>query len=75
MKLGSGILKSTFQQLSDKNFNFYNSLVLTYDLAFQRTHFWITPPTPHVSTTMMRQQTTATICHYNTDRNYRIMNL
>jgi hypothetical protein len=76
MKLGNGILKSTVQQLSDENFHFYNSLVLTYDLAFQRTHFRITPPpTSHVSTTMMRQQTTTTICHYNTDHNYRIMNL
>jgi hypothetical protein len=28
----------------DENFQFYNSLVLTDDLAFQRTHFWITPP-------------------------------
>jgi hypothetical protein len=44
MKLGSGILKSTVQQLSDENFHFYNSLVLSDDLAFQRTHFRITPP-------------------------------
>jgi hypothetical protein len=44
MKLGSGILKSTVQQLSDEKFHFYNSLVLTDDLAFQRTHFRITPP-------------------------------
>jgi hypothetical protein len=44
MKLGSGILKSTVQQLSDENFHFYNSLVLTDDLAFQRTHFQITTP-------------------------------
>jgi hypothetical protein len=44
MKLGSGILKSTVQQLSDENFHFYNYLVLTDDLAFQRTHFRITPP-------------------------------
>jgi hypothetical protein len=44
MKLGSGILKSTVQQLSDENFHFYSSLVLTDDLAFQRTHFRITPP-------------------------------
>jgi hypothetical protein len=43
MKLGSGILKSTVQQLSDENFHFYDSLVLTDDLAFQRTHFLITP--------------------------------
>jgi hypothetical protein len=44
MKLGNGILKSTVQQLSDENFHFYNSLVLTDDLAFQRTHSRITPP-------------------------------
>jgi hypothetical protein len=75
MKLGNGILKSTVQQLSDENFHFYNSLVLTDDLAFQRTHFRITPPASHVSTTMMPQQTTTTICHYNTDHNYRIINL
>jgi hypothetical protein len=44
MKLGSGILKSTVQQLSDENFHFYNSLILTDDLTFQQTHFQITPP-------------------------------
>jgi hypothetical protein len=44
MKLGSGILKSTVQQLSDEKFYFYNSLVLTDDLSFQRTHFQIIPP-------------------------------
>jgi hypothetical protein len=44
MKLGSGIQKSSVQHLSDENFHFYNSLVLIDDLAFQRTHFWITPP-------------------------------
>jgi hypothetical protein len=44
MKLGNGILKTSIQNLSDENFPFYNSLVLTYDLAFQRTHFRITPP-------------------------------
>jgi hypothetical protein len=44
MKLGSRILKSSLQHLSDENFHFYNSLVLTDDLAFQRTHFRITPP-------------------------------
>jgi hypothetical protein len=44
MKLGSGILKSSVQYLSDENFHFYNSLVLTDDLAFQRTYFRITPP-------------------------------
>jgi hypothetical protein len=43
MKLGSGILKTIIQNLSDENFHLYNSLVLTDDLAFQRTHFWITP--------------------------------
>jgi hypothetical protein len=44
MKLGNGILKTSIQELSDEKFHFYNSLVLTDDLAFQRTHFRITPP-------------------------------
>jgi hypothetical protein len=44
MNLGNGILKTSIQNLSDENFHFYNSLVLTYDLTFQRTHFRITPP-------------------------------
>jgi hypothetical protein len=44
MKLGNGILKTSIQNLSDENFHFYNSLVLPDDLAFQRTHFRITPP-------------------------------
>jgi hypothetical protein len=44
MKLGSGILKTSIQNLSDEIFHFYNSLVLTDDLTFQRTHFRITPP-------------------------------
>jgi hypothetical protein len=44
MKLGNGILKTSIQDLSDENFHFYNLLVLTDDLAFQRTHFSITPP-------------------------------
>jgi hypothetical protein len=44
MKLGNGILKTSIQELSDENFHFYNSLVLTDDLAFQRTNFCITPP-------------------------------
>jgi hypothetical protein len=44
MKLGNVILKTSIQKLSDKSFHFYNSLVLTDDLAFQRTHFRITPP-------------------------------
>jgi hypothetical protein len=44
MKLGNGILKTSVQGLSDENFHFYNSLVLTDDLAFQRTYFRITPP-------------------------------
>jgi hypothetical protein len=48
MKLGSIILRTSIQNLSDEIFHFYNSLVLTDDLAFQRTHFWITPPNiPH----------------------------
>jgi hypothetical protein len=44
MKLGNRILKTSIQNLSDENFHFYNSLVLTGDLAFQRKHFRITPP-------------------------------
>jgi hypothetical protein len=44
MKLGSRILKTSIQHFSNENFHFYNSLVLTDDLAFQRTHFRITPP-------------------------------
>jgi hypothetical protein len=44
MNVGSGILKSTVQQLSDENFHFYNSLVLTDGLVFQQTHFRITHP-------------------------------
>jgi hypothetical protein len=44
MKLGNGILKTSIQNFSDENFHFYNSLVLTDDLAFQQTHFRITPP-------------------------------
>jgi hypothetical protein len=39
MKLGSRILKHSIQNLTDENFHFYNSLVLTDDLAFQRTPF------------------------------------
>jgi hypothetical protein len=49
MKLGRRILKSSVQHLSYENFHFYNYLVLTDDLAFQRTHFRITPPnTPRI---------------------------
>jgi hypothetical protein len=49
MKLGSGILKTSIQNLSYENFHFYNSLVLTDDLAFQRTYVRITPPNiPHI---------------------------
>jgi hypothetical protein len=44
MKLGNGILKTSVQNLSDESFHLYNSLVLTDDLAFQQTHFRITPP-------------------------------
>jgi hypothetical protein len=44
MKLVNGILKTSVQNLSDENFHFCGSLVLTDDLAFQRTHFRITPP-------------------------------
>jgi hypothetical protein len=42
--LGSGILKTSIQNLSDENLHFYNSLVLTDDLVFKLTHFQITPP-------------------------------
>jgi hypothetical protein len=35
MKLGNGILKTSIQDLSDEHFHFYNSIVLTDDLAFQ----------------------------------------
>jgi hypothetical protein len=49
MKLGSGILKHSIQNLRDENFHFYNLLVLTDDLAFQRTHFRTTPTNiPHL---------------------------
>jgi hypothetical protein len=49
MKLGNRILKTSIQNLLDKNLHFYNPLVLTDDLAFQRTCFWITPPNiPHL---------------------------
>jgi hypothetical protein len=44
MKLGNGILKKSVQEVSDAHFHFYNSLVLTDDLAFQRTYFRVTPP-------------------------------
>jgi hypothetical protein len=49
MQLGSGILKTSIQHLSDENLHLYNSLVLTDYLAFQRTYFRITPPNiPHI---------------------------
>jgi hypothetical protein len=44
MKLGNGILKTSIQDLSNENLHFYNFQVLTDDIAFQRTHFSITPP-------------------------------
>jgi hypothetical protein len=44
MKLGSEILKTSIKNLSDEIFHFYNSLVLTDDPVFQRTHFRIPPP-------------------------------
>jgi hypothetical protein len=44
MKFCSGILKTSIQNLKDEKFHFYNSLVLTNDLAFYRTHFRTTPP-------------------------------
>jgi hypothetical protein len=43
MKIGSGILKTSIQNLKEENFQLYNSLVLTDDLAFQRTYFRTTP--------------------------------
>jgi hypothetical protein len=43
MKLGSGILKHSIQNLKDENFQFYNSLILTDDLAFQQTRFRTIP--------------------------------
>jgi hypothetical protein len=43
INLGNGILKTSIQNLSDKNFHFYNSLVLIDELAFQQTNFQITP--------------------------------
>jgi hypothetical protein len=49
LKLGNGILKTSIQNLLEKNFHFYNSQVLTDDLAFQRTYFRIKPPNiPHL---------------------------
>jgi hypothetical protein len=44
MKLGNGILKTSIQNLSDENLYFCYSLVIADDLAFQHTHFRITPP-------------------------------
>jgi hypothetical protein len=44
MELGNGILKTSIKNLSDETIHFYNSLVVTDDLAFQRIHFRITPP-------------------------------
>jgi hypothetical protein len=72
MKLGSGILKTSIQNLFDENFHFYNSLVLTDDLAFQRTHFVSHPRTFHVYTTTIRRQMIMMTYHYNTNRIYRI---
>jgi hypothetical protein len=43
MKLGNRILETSIQTISDENFHLYYSLVMTDDLPFQRTHFWITP--------------------------------
>jgi hypothetical protein len=44
MKIGNGILKTLIHNLADENFHFYNSLLVTDDLAFRRTRFRITPP-------------------------------
>ena len=43
MKLGKGILKHTIDNCQKEKFHFYNSLVLTDDLAFQRIYFKGTP--------------------------------
>jgi hypothetical protein len=39
MKVCSGILKQAFNKANDEHFHYYNSLVLTDDIAFQRTYF------------------------------------
>jgi hypothetical protein len=43
MKLGSGILKHSIQNSKDENFHFYNLLIRTDGLTFQRAHFRTTP--------------------------------
>jgi hypothetical protein len=49
MNLSSGILKHSIQNSKDEDFHFYNSLVLTDDLVFQRTHFRKIPQNiPHL---------------------------
>jgi hypothetical protein len=75
MKLGSSILKSTVQKLSDKTSTSITLYYLQMISHFNEHIFGSYPPTSPVSTTMMYQQTTMTIYHYNTDRNYTIMNL
>jgi hypothetical protein len=52
IKLGNGTLENSIQEPLDENFHFYNSLVVTDDLAFQRTHFASPHPTFHVSFSM-----------------------
>jgi hypothetical protein len=44
MKLGSVILKHSIQDWKEENVHVCNSLVLTDDMAFQRTHFKKRPP-------------------------------
>jgi hypothetical protein len=49
LKQGSGILKHPIQNSKDEDLYFYNSLVLTGDLAFPQTHCKKTPPyIPHM---------------------------
>jgi hypothetical protein len=51
MKLCPGILNHALNQANDEHFHFYNSLVLTDVIAFQRVHFRKVPKnTPHMYT-------------------------
>ena len=43
MKIGGGILKREINKEDEEHFTFYNSFVLTDDLAFQRKYFKKTP--------------------------------
>jgi hypothetical protein len=73
MKLGNGILKTSIQELSDGNFHFYNSLVLTDDLARQRTPFRINHPTFHVSTSMTLYPIAQMICPYKINQHRKTL--